>query len=425
MGLRRPMPSLFLPGLLLLTLACSAQRAESPSASPSPATSDVSESPTSSTVQAPSSRPPLATATPPPPGLALHTPTEPPPKLDTSVANVDLEDVVFDTFRGGYIPLDQASDQVIEALRDAIQPIYEPAYDPAERGDWLKETDLVMGYATRSGAYAYPIKILNFHEIVNDVIDGVPVLVSYCPLCFSGAVYSRDLEGEVLLFGNTSALYESDMVMYDHQTGSYWFQVIGEAIVGPLTGKRLELLPSMTTTWGEWKRQHPETVVLSRNIEGLGDPRQYERDPFVGYAEGINRGRFYFPVSKEKLDGRLRPGDKVFAVQVGESHKAYPLATDSDWVLNDEVGGESVVVIGRAERPAAVAYLRTINGRELSFRLNDGSVEDAETNSEWDDSGKAVSGPMAGAQLMAVPSRTSFWFSLVGALPSIELYQPQ
>jgi hypothetical protein len=134
-----------------------------------------------------------------PPELALYTATGPPPKLDTSVASVDLEDVVFDTFRGGYIPLDQASDQVIDVLRDAIQPIYEPEYDAVEGGDWLRETDLVIGYASRSGAYAHPIKMLNFHEIVNDVIDGVPVLASHCPLCFSGAVYSRDLEGEVLL----------------------------------------------------------------------------------------------------------------------------------------------------------------------------------------------------------------------------------
>ena len=366
-----------------------------------------------------------ATVTPAPPGLAPYTPTGPPPKLDTSIANVDLEDVVFDTFRGGYIPLDEASDQVIEALRDAIRPIYEPEYDEVELGDWLAEADLVLGYASGSGAYAYPIKMLNFHEIVNDVIDGEPVLVSYCPLCFSGAVYSRDLEGEVLLFGNTSALYESDMVMYDHQTGSYWFQVLGESIVGPLTGKRLTLLPSMTTTWGEWKRQHPETVILSRNIDGLSDPSQYERDPFVGYAEGINRGRFFFPVSEDKLDERLRPGDKVFAVQVGESHKAYPLASDADWVLNDVVGGETVVVIGRAEGPTAAGYLGTVDGQKLSFRLNGGSVEDEETGSQWDDSGKAVLGPLAGVQLTAVASRTSFWFSLVGALPDIELHKPE
>ena len=123
-------------------------------------------------------------------------------------------------------------------------------------------------------------------------------------------------------------------------------------------------------------------------------------------------------------------GDSVRATrysqsQVRESHKAYPLASDADWVLNDVVGGETVVVIGRAEGPTAVGYLGTVDGQKLSFRLNDGPLEDLETGSQWDDSGKAVSGPLAGVQLTAVASRTSFWFSLVGALPDIELHQPE
>ena len=101
------------------------------------------------------------------------------------------------------------------------------------------------------------------HEIVSDVIEGVPVLVTYCPLCFSGVVYSRELDGRLLTFGNTSALYQSDLVMYDHQTGSYWFQVAGEGVVGPLTASRLDLLPSTTVSWGEWRRLYPETRLLT------------------------------------------------------------------------------------------------------------------------------------------------------------------
>ena len=358
---------------------------------------------------------------------APYTPTELPPKLDTSVASVALDDIVFDTFSGGHIRLSKATDEVVERLRDAIKPIYEPRYDPVDGGNWLRDDDIVIGYAAQSGAYAYPVKILNLHEIVNDVIDGTPVLVSYCPLCASAVVYERELDGRVLLFGNTSALYESDMVMYDHETGSYWFQVLGEAIVGPLTGKRLTMLPSVTIPWGEWKRQHPGTRVLSRNLGLLRGPsaNPYDRDPFAGYDKIINRGRFSFPVSEDKLDGRLRPGDRVIAVQLGESHKAYALSNDSDWLLNDEVGGEGVVLIGRARGPSAVAYLSRAGGRDLSFRLVDGAMQDVETGSAWDDSGLVTSGPMAGIRLTAVPSRTSFWFSVAGALPGIELYKPE
>jgi hypothetical protein len=224
--------------------------------------------------------------------LAPRVPAGPPPKLDTTISSVELEKIIFDTFGSGRLPLTQATDRVIETLRDAIRPIYVPKYESAQGGDWLNDRDLVIGYDSESGAYAYPIKILNFHEIVNDVIDGVHVLVSYCPLCASAVVYDRELDGQILLFGNTSALYESDMVMYDHESGSYWFQVVGDAIVGPLTGKRLKMLPSMTISWGEWKKLRPDTKVLSARLGLLGGSsgNPYLRDPFVGYSRMVNQG---------------------------------------------------------------------------------------------------------------------------------------
>ena len=419
---------LIVPALVILALACSQSGAQD------------SDPPAVSELKAP--RPSPAAAARPEAQTALRTPKGPPPKVDTSIAGVPIEDVVFDTFMGGFLRLSEASDADIEALRDRIKPIYVPRYDPLEIGDWMKDNHLVIGYVAESGAaFAYPLKILNFHEIVNDVIDGLPVLVSYCPLCASGAVYSRELDGQVLLFGNTSALYQSDLVMYDHQTGSYWFQVIGEAIVGPLTGSWLQLLPSQTTTWGRWKELHPKTKVLSRDLGLVSDHpvfgSPYDRAPFVGYEERVNDRKFAFPVTEEKLDDRLRPADRVIALQVGDSHKAYLLTGRPDEVINDEVGGEKVVVIVRADRsqapthlrglyegPSGSAYMSALDGRELTFSIIQGEMADAETGSRWDDGGRAVSGPLAGARLMPVPSRTSFWFSLVGSLPGVELYQP-
>ena len=173
--------------------------------------------------------------------------------VDTSIHSVPLSDILFDTFRGSprYLPLDRASESQILNLRDAIVPIDEPVYGDADALSWLQDDSLVLGYISADDAYAYPVSVLDRHEIVNDEIAGVPVLITYCPLCFSGVVYSRKLGGSVLTFGNTSALYQSDLVMYDHQTGSYWFQVAGEAVVGALTGSRLALLPSFTMAWGE------------------------------------------------------------------------------------------------------------------------------------------------------------------------------
>ncbi|MEE8346657.1 MAG: DUF3179 domain-containing (seleno)protein, partial [Dehalococcoidia bacterium] len=160
--------------------------------------------------------------------------------VDLSLHSVPLEDVHFDTFDGGSIPLSEISEERLIGLQDAIPPLDTPRYDGVAGGGWLDASDLVIGYAgERGGAWAYPLKILNFHEIVNDDLDGVPVLISYCPLCRSGVVYDRRLAGKLLTFGNTSALYENDLVMFDRQTNSFWWQTAGEGIVGTLTGEQL------------------------------------------------------------------------------------------------------------------------------------------------------------------------------------------
>ncbi len=176
--------------LLLLALGCSPAREEAATVAPDPTTPPTD----ASDVLRPTATPVGAGREALPP--RTYTPTGPPPRPDVETANVPLDEVLFDTFQGGFIRLSEASDLAVERLRDAIKPVYEPVYDPVQGGDWLDEGDMVIGYANRSGAYAYPLKILNLHEIVNDYIDGVPVLVSYCPLCASAVVYDRRLDGE-------------------------------------------------------------------------------------------------------------------------------------------------------------------------------------------------------------------------------------
>ena len=380
------------------------------------------------TLQAPAPAPSPPTPTPSPTPLpgAPYTPRVAPPPVDRDIASVELSDVVFDTFQGGYFPLSEADDRAVESLRDAIKPIYEPVYEPREGGEWLSDGDFVIGYAAGDEAYAYPVKILNYHEIVHDLVDGVPILVSYCPLCASAVVYDRRLDDRVLVFGNTSALYESDMVMYDHQTGSYWFQVAGEAIVGELTGRRLEPLPSITISWGEWKALHPDTLVLSRNLRLLPDGgRRYDVDRFESYPERLDTVGPPFPVSAEKMDVRLQASDKVLTVEAGGSRKAYFLVPGRQWLVNDTVGGRNIVILVRGSTsPGARAFLSDVAGTTLKFRPIDGVMVDNETGSRWDDTGLAISGQLEGIRLEAVPSRTSFWFSLVGAFPGIDLLIP-
>ena len=194
-----------------------------------------------------------------------------------------------------------------------------------------------------------------------------------------------------------------------------------------MSGQRLTLLPSSTTEWGEWKELYPETQVLSKDqgLLGGGFGNPYDRDSFKDYQEVVNSGRFVFPVDESKLDDRLSFGDQVFAVQVGQMHTAYSLTGSPDSAINDSVANRDIVVIIRESGPSRFAFFADVDGRSLGFSLVDGTLVDDETQSVWNDSGKAISGQLKGLQLEAVPSRTSYWFSLVGSLPDIELHSPK
>ena len=308
--------------------------------------------------------------------------------LNRNIAEVPLDQVFFDTFDGGSIPLSEATASDIARLLDRIPPIDDPRYDDPTDDPWLEPGDVVLGYVATDGqAYAYPHKILNFHEIVNDTLADVPVLVSYCPLCNSGVVYDRrltDLRHDgVLTFGNTSALYDNDLVMVDRETTTYWWQVPGRAIVGNLSGATLTPLPSTTTTWEQWQLDHPDTLVLSRD---LGFDRDYTRNPFTTYADRVNAGQTPFPVDQAALDDRrLDPAEQVVTIERGGEALAIPVAAVVD-EIEVVVGGERYTVV--ADRAGGVSV----------FTLDD-----------------------AGDRRPAA-SRSTFWFAYIAAFPEATVW---
>ncbi|RLC57656.1 MAG: hypothetical protein DRI30_03855, partial [Chloroflexi bacterium] len=219
----------------------------------------------------------------------------------------------------------------------------------------------------------------------------------------------------------SSALYESDLVMLDRETSSYWWQVAGEAIVGTLTGARLTTLPSTTATWAQWLEEHPETLVLSRET---GFARSYERDVFAGYRDQVNDERVACPVSAGALDGRLAPGDEVLGLSVGGDSRAYSARALGNAAVNDSLGGEEIVVFTTENGPAAAAYLANAGGGKLSFSYADGGYRDEDTGSLWNLSGEAVSGPLQGATLEPLPGRYTFWFAYIAAFPDADVHTP-
>jgi len=288
--------------------------------------------------------------------------------------------------------------------KDGIPSIDKPKFISSTEADsWLQGSDWVIGVRLGKEARAYPLQILVWHEIVNDEIDGVPILVSYCPLCFSSIGFYRVIEGQAVEFGTSGKLYNSDLVMYDRKTDTYWSQILGQGLVGELAGYKLKRLPVDVMRWADWKNLYPNTRVLSRDT---GHARPYGSDPYGSYYTSPT---IFFPVEHE--DSRLFPKEIIFGINLNGVDKAY---TNTDLaslhVVNDEVGGEKIVVLS-PQKDAVRAFFSKVDQRPLIFEYRDGKFLDTATGSEWDFNGEAIAGPLAGSKLAPIPGHTSFWFA--------------
>ncbi|PKL94368.1 MAG: hypothetical protein CVV18_09135, partial [Gammaproteobacteria bacterium HGW-Gammaproteobacteria-8] len=259
--------------------------------------------------------------------------------------------------------LDGAAVPVDEILpggppRDGIPAIDSPRFVPAARARQLKPEDRVLGVVRGTLARAYPIAILNWHEVVNDRFGDEAVVITFCPLCGTGMAFAARIGGQDLVFGVSGLLYNSDVLLYDRQTESLWSQIMAQAVTGPMRGQHLSFLLTSHTTWGDWRARHPDTQVLS--VE-TGYGRDYARDPYAGYRESPE---LMFPVATQ--DKRLHPKEQVIGLSLGGDHKAYPfsaLARTERHVIEDRVGGRSV----RVEFDPQVRTGRVLDaeGREL------------------------------------------------------------
>jgi hypothetical protein len=201
--------------------------------------------------------------------------------------------------------------------RDGIPALDHPVNVGVSRAPW-SEKSLVVGVEVAGQARAYPIAILNWHELVNDRLGGRPILVSFCPLCGTAMVFDRRVRSRTLRFGVSGLLYQSDLLMFDRSSESLWSQISAEAVSGPLRGERLRLLRARTTTWGEWRSLHPATTVLSRDT---GHARDYGSTPYAGYEDSE---RLYFPAP---LDRRHHPKSRVVGLRLADGRaRAYPAA---------------------------------------------------------------------------------------------------
>jgi hypothetical protein len=338
------------------------------------------------------------------------------PKTDFSQTAVDLNEIMS----GG-------------PPKDGIPAIDNPKFVLSEDADgWLDAREPVIVVQHQEHARAYPLQILIYHEIVNDTFRGLPISVTFCPLCNASIVFDRRVNGKLLDFGTTGKLRKSDLVMYDRQTESWWQQFIGTSIVGEYMGTKLKEIPSQIVAYEDFKKAYPSGEILSKKT---GHFRPYGRNPYRGYDK-IGDQPFLFT---DPVDKRLPAMERVLGVIRKGRSRIYPYSELKErGVINDEFAGLPLVIIhDRAVLsaldagtiassrliPAANGFDRRIDDRVLNFELSGDNVVDRETGTQWNGLGQAVAGPLKGKRLIGIDAGAHFAFAWLSFRPDSEIYK--
>jgi hypothetical protein len=264
--------------------------------------------------------------------------------------------------------------------RDGIPALSDPKMIPAGVADYLEPEDRIIGITLKGQSRAYPVAILNWHEIVNDEIAGQHVAITYCPLCGTAVAFDASVDGRVTEFGVSGLLYNNDVLLYDRDTESLWSQILGESISGERAGQKLTAIPISHTTWRDWLKRHPETLLLS---DDTGHNRDYNRNPYAGYSQSRST---YFAVNNEAPD-TYHPKEIVIGLGVNGVFKAYPFI--------------------ELDKQDKASFSDSINGTSFEFT--------------WDSANRSITiadtagKPVAGIQ--------GFWFAWFAFHPDTEIFK--
>jgi len=319
---------------------------------------------------------------------------------------------------------------------DGIPPVDAPEFvTVVEADEYLSDAEPVVYVSINGDTRAYPVQILIWHEIVNDVVGGVPVSVTYCPLCNSAVTFERVVGGEVTTFGTSGSLFNSALIMYDRATESLWTHYDGRAVVGTATGEELEPVASPLLAWGDYKELFPNTLVLDRDKTGFS--RRYGSNPYVGYdnPEGTP---FLF---RGETDDRAALQQRVVGVEIDGSAVGFSLDSLSGGdaqATSATVGSTDIAIFWKAGQSTALEAGGTDGGRDvgsvfvfdamldgqlLTFSAQGDSFVDDETASVWTITGLATSGSLEGSQLTPIHHLDTFWFAWSSYQPGTELVE--
>lgn len=307
--------------------------------------------------------------------------------------------------------------------KDGIPPIDKPKYIQVQKaGNFLNSKDVVFVVEYGDAVKIFPQKILVWHEIVNDVIRGEKVSVTYCPLTGSAMGFKGKLDGIETTLGTSGKLLNSNLVMYDRETESYFPQILGMAVTGPLKGKTLKEFPVIWTTWEKAKARYPDASVLSMETGFL---RPYGSDPYGSYQKRgtyYNSGGPFFPVMT--TDNRLEAKEVVVGIRLNPS----ALAVEKDKiagkkVVNIIIGNHPIVALYDDSLDTVRIYSRQLGKKVLNFDIRNGKITDRESTSEWNVLGESTDGKMKGTELEPVYSFDVMWFAWAAFYPQTEIYR--
>ncbi len=278
--------------------------------------------------------------------------------LGESSAPSPLQEGWKTNFRKRLVPLSEF--QSGGPGKDGIPSIDAPRFAPASEINFLRPPEPVIELTVGKTVRGYPIQILIWHEIANDTVAGIPVAVTFCPLCNTAIVFDRRVQGRTLDFGVSGNLRNSDLVMYDRQTESWWQQFGGRALIGDLAGTRLRQLAARIVSWERFKREHPNADVLTRET---GVPRSYGNNPYAGYDD-VSSPPFF--ATKNSADVRLQPKERVVFLERGKESAAVPHSTlERRQVVRVKLGSVTFVVRARAPVASALDDGTIARGRKV------------------------------------------------------------
>ena len=389
--------------------------------------------------------------------------------VDTEQHNIPLDEILS----GGPPPNGIPPIGFTGDWKGAASATPAPAFVTQDQAsEWLEDQEPVVAFSLGEETKAYPLQILTWHEIVNDEVGGVPVAVTFCPLCNSALAFDRRIPlteatqtevtdqnpeatteplddtfleayeaqggdaasltgGLEVSLGVSGTLYNSNLLMFDSGTSTLWSQILGAGNVGILTDTELLRYPAQIVSYAEFKEAFPDAPVLSRET---GVSRRYGQNPYVGYDDADSPAFLFSGVPDE----RLEPKARVISVDTPQETAAYPFSIlEERRVVNDTVGAQPVTLFWQEGTSSALdtgsiaegrdvgavgVFAPDVEGRSLTFTWSGEAFTDEETGSTWNLLGQAVEGELAGAQLKPVVHDNTLWFAWAAFKPETRVY---